>query len=107
MLDIHQQPANTVGNEHRRGYPSHHDRRYYSDSADHLNPRCACAARVTVVSRPHLAFTHVRIIFAHALFTHVDAYCPEGLHLSAFHYLYAIMRQATRRAKDVMRDVFA
>ena len=29
---------------------------------------------------------HVRIMVAHALFTHVVVHCAEGLHFSAFHF---------------------
>ena len=32
---------------------------------------------------------HVRIIVAHALFTHVVVHCAEGLHFSAFHLQYS------------------
>ena len=32
----------------------------------------------------------MRIIAAHALFTHVRIYCAEGLHFSAFHFTYML-----------------
>ena len=55
-----------------------------------------------MAASPDLAFIHVQIILAHALFTHVDAYCAEGLPLVLFILLrmqYRIEKHAvwTRR----------